>query len=284
MDHTSRSKSLLQHVARTWRGTQSVLTGLLSPLGGWWLPNGKRLRTADRLGQGLILVLPGIEGHSAFNWSIVQGLRDAGVGAATVLHDWTTGYWPAFLFHLRAGRRNRLQADEIARIIIDYQEAFPKRPVHLIGHSGGGALAVWAIESLPEGRTVSTALLLAPALAPSYQLGTALRKTDRGIWHFWSPFDCLFLAAGTLCFGTLDGRHCPAAGWCGFRSPKGIGPDQAYLYQTKLHPRRYTLGFAGQFHLGGHFGWTNRVFVSETVAPLLRDEGGRCSAARFTSA
>jgi hypothetical protein len=24
-----------------------------------------------------------------------------------------------------------------------------------------------------------------------------------------------------------------------------------------------------QFHLGGHFGWTNRVFVAETLVPLL---------------
>ena len=26
-----------------------------------------------------------------------------------------------------------------------------------------------------------------------------------------------------------------------------------------------------QFHLGGHFGFTNRVFVAERIAPLIRE-------------
>jgi hypothetical protein len=36
---------------------------------------------------------------------------------------------------------------------------------------------------------------------------------------------------------------------------------------------------AGQFHLGGHFDWANRVFVAEAVAPLLR--GGAARAAEY---
>src|SRR5438552_1321386 len=140
----SKSISLVRHAARTWRGAQSAFAGLVSPLGGWWLSNVEGCRDARRLTQGLVLVLPGIEGRSPFNLSIARGINDAGIGAATIVHDWTTGFWPMFLFNLRASQRNRRQAEAVARVIVEYQDAFPGRPVHLIGHSGGGAIAVWA--------------------------------------------------------------------------------------------------------------------------------------------
>ena len=44
------------------------------------------------------------------------------------------------------------------------------------------------------------------------------------------------------------------------------------LYRTRLRQCRYDLRMLRQFHLGGHFGWANRVFVAEVVAPLLIDD------------
>src|SRR5262249_521754 len=151
-----------------------------------------------------------------------QGLRDSGIPAAVRIHDWTTGCWPLFLFHLRAWRRNRLQAREGARVGLTYHEEYPGRPVYLLGHSGGPALAVWVLEALHADCTVSAALLLAPALAPDYPLGAALRRTELGIWNFYSPLDLLFLAAGTLLFGTLDGQHRISAGCSGFTEPADL--------------------------------------------------------------
>jgi pimeloyl-ACP methyl ester carboxylesterase len=205
-------------------------------------------------------LLPGIEGAGPLNWSIVQGILDAGGAAAIRVVDWTTGFWPFFAFHLRARRRNRRKAETIARMIVDYQNDYPGRPVYLIGHSGGAALGVWVLEALPEDRAITAAILLGPALSPGYPLTPALERTTEGVWNFFSPFDLLFLALGTSLLGTFDGRHGVSAGSCGFRES-----------HARLHQRRYHFGMLTCFHPGGHFGWANRVFVATTLAPLLRD-------------
>ena len=216
-----------------------------------------------------MIILPGIEGRSSLTWCIARGLADAGTDCAIVIHDWTTKHWPLFLFHLRAERRNRREARAIADRILNYQASWPGRPVHLVGHSGGAALAVWALELLPASATVETAVLLAPALAPTYDLSAALQKTKQGIWNFHSPLDLFFLVAGTLLFGTVEGRHTIAAGNRGFSPPQELAAEERIIYETKLHQRRYSIDMLRQFHTGGHFGWTNRVFVAETLAPIL---------------
>src|SRR5947209_1465530 len=163
----------LHHARRTWFGTRSAVAGLALPLGPLWAVR-RPLFNEQRLAEGLVLVLPGIEGTGPVNQGIAAGLGDAGVPAAIRVHDWTTGLWPLLLFHLRARRRNRRQAQALAGLIVRYQDAFPGRPVSLVGHSGGAALAVWTLEALPPQRTVSTAVLLGPALSHAYPLGPAL--------------------------------------------------------------------------------------------------------------
>jgi pimeloyl-ACP methyl ester carboxylesterase len=238
-------------------------------VGGWWLGSASRLGHPARLANGLAVVLPGIEGRGPVSWGIYRGICDGGFPGAVVLWDWTTGLWPLLLFHLRARRRNRRQADEVARMVLAYQDAYPGRPVYLVGHSGGAAMAVWTLEALPEGRAVTGAVLLGPALSPAYPLGPALRKVERGLWNFWSPLDLLLLGACTLLFGTADGQHAVSAGWCGFSVPQGAGLEERECYAARLRQYRYEARMARQFHLGGHFGWANRVFVAEAVAPLL---------------
>lgn len=215
------------------------------------------------------MVLPGIEGRGALNWGIYQGLLDGGFPGAVVLWDWTTGLWPLLLYHLRAHGRNRNKAAVLARLILDYQKEFPGRPVYLVGHSGGAALAVWAIEALPEGSAVTGAVLLGAALSSRYSLAPTLQKMEQCLWNFWSPLDLPLLGAGTVLFGTLDGQHTVAAGLCGFSLPPGVSLHERELYRCRLRQHRHELRMARQFHLGGHFGWANLVFVAEVVAPLL---------------
>ncbi len=272
------SKEPWRHIlSRAWRGIRSATAVLTLPLGGWWPGGAWPASEPTRFTDGLAIVLPGVEGRGSLNRSVAQGLDDAGFPGAIVVHDWTTGFWPLFPFHLRARRRNRQQARAIADRVLAYQNAYPGRPVYLVGHSGGATIAVWVLEALPEGRTVTAAALLAPALSPGYSLATALRRVERVLWSFWSPLDLLMLAAGTLLFGTVDGRHVVSAGCVGFSAPKAGDGEESVLYRDRLRQRRYTPTMVRQFHLGGHFGWANRVHVAETVAPLLFGRGNHRS-------
>jgi pimeloyl-ACP methyl ester carboxylesterase len=262
-------RSLKDSLLRSWRGTLSAGAGLTLPLGGWWLGKSGRQYDAERLSRGLTIVLPGIEGRGALNWSIYQGILDGGFPGAVVLWDWTTGLWPLLLFHLRAGRRNQNRAIMLAHLVVDYQKEHPDRPVYLVGHSGGAAMAAWALEALPEEWAVTGAVMLGAALSSRFPLGPALRKVKGCLWNFWSPLEFPLLGAGTLLFGTVDGRHSLSAGLCGFAVPQGASSEEKELYQGRLRQCCYQLGMARQFHFGGHFGWANRVFVAEVVAPLL---------------
>lgn len=234
---------------------------------GWFL---KRFRTPERYDRGLVIVLPGIESESFLNHGIVWGLSDGGWPGAIEIYDWTTTCVLLFVYHLRAWKRNLRQAQQIAQRIVDYQEEFPGRPVHVIGHSGGGALAILTLEALPADRRVTSAILLAPALSTRYSLTTALQRTERGVWNFWSPLDVIFCGAGTLLLGTIDGRLQPSSGMIGFRDPAGLSDADREIYHEKLHQQAYSPRMAHTFNLGGHFGCVNRVFVEERIAPLLR--------------
>ncbi len=215
-------------------------------------------------------MLPGIESQSFLNHSVVWGLADGGWLGAIEIDDWTTSCTLFFVYHLRGKQRNLRQAQRIAERIVAYQNEYPGRPVHLIGHSGGGALAVFTLEALPTDHVVTSAILLAPALAPSYPLHRALERTARGLWNFWSPLDVIFLGLGTLLLGTIDGRLSLSSGMIGFREPAGTTEAQQLIYQQKLHQQPYAARMATAFNLGGHFGCTNRVFVEHWIAPLLK--------------
>ena len=231
----------------------------------------KRFRTPERYARGLVIVLPGIESQSFLNHGVVWGLSDGGWAGAIEIYDWTTTCTLFFLYHLRSLRRNRRQAAIIAQRIMAYQAEHPGRPVHLIGHSGGGAVAVFALEALPAGTTVSSTILLGPALAPHYPLQSALQHVVRGIWNFWSPLDAIFCGAGTLLLGTIDGKLAASSGMIGFREPRGLNAAEQQAYRDKLQQQPYSFNMVDSFNLGGHFGCVNRVFVEKWIAPLLEN-------------
>ncbi len=225
------------------------------------------LMTSERLDRGYAIVLPGIEGFSRWNRKIVQGLVDAGVPCAIEIHDWTHGrFWS--LYTLRDRRRHVRQAEEIAGRIAAYRERQPHSPVWLIGHSGGGAMAVLSLERLADNCLVDGAVMLGPALSPAYNLEPALSRTRRGIWNISSRGDLLFLAVGTLLFGTIDGRHSFSAGAFGFRRRNGAAAA-AVAPGPALTEIPWRLSMVRHGHWGGHFGYVHPRFVASTVAPLL---------------
>jgi len=231
----------------------------------WDSPN---LVFPERLDQGYTLVLPGVGGDSTLDHGIVLGLKDANVRSAVELHNWTTGSRQP-IDDLRSLEHNRAEAQKIAAKILLYQERYPGRPIHLVGYSGGGGVAVLALEALPPDRKVTSAILLAPTLAFDYDLQRALSRTEQGIRNFYSPLDAPILGLLTLALGTTEGRHTLAAGAVGFQAPQSLDAAQRQAYQARLPQQGYQIDMLWDGHGGGHFGWCNRTFVARHVAPLV---------------
>ncbi|MEW4526531.1 alpha/beta hydrolase [Maioricimonas sp. JC845] len=226
----------------------------------------KELLSAERLDCGYVIVLPGIEGHSWFNRSIARGLADAGLPYGIEIYDWTLGPLAA-LYTLRASWRHRQQSERIAQKLIDYRSSHPDRPMHLIGHSGGGGMTVLTLQQLPNDVRVETAVLLAPAISPRYPLEQALGHVERGLWNFSSYGDAFFVGLMTTVLGTMDARHMPAAGFGGFRR-------QQREHDPRLHEVQFDFSMLRDGNLGGHFGCVNRRFVRTHIAPILAGETG----------
>lgn len=248
---------------RLVRGLVCWATFAIAPLG--WFFRGRFIQRLEpeRLDAGLVLILPGIEGRSFFNMAILQGLLDADVPYALDIVDWTTGNKLLALYHLRSWQRNLRVAGELAARIAEYRQLYPGRPVWIIGHSGGGAMALLTAQSLPDDVRLTGLILLAAAISPGFDLSIARAKVERGLWNFYSWLDCLFTGLGTTVFGTIDGRHGPAAGMIGLRTPSD---DNGLTVVTQTC---HGWAMTRQFNLGGHFGCVHRVFIEEAIASIL---------------
>jgi len=220
-------------------------------------------QTPERMSTGLVVVLPGIEGRSPLNEGVVQGLVDGGVPYGIDLERWTS--WLGPLYNLRAELHNRRKATQIAVHVAEYKYAHPDKPVILVGQSGGGAMALWIAEAMPEGQEIDGIILLAPAISPGYMVDFALCKTKRGIVNFYSSRDWLFLGVGTTIIGTMDGKHSSSAGRVGFTVPAKPGRSKVYdkLYQIAWHQQ-----MAMADNTGTHLTSSAEAFVANYVAPL----------------
>lgn len=265
--HMTPHPSIAPWPLRTWRGVTSSLATPLIPVGGFWVGRQWRSGASERLREGLAIVLSGIEAIGPLSWNICKGLEDGGFRGAIVNWEWTTGLWPLFLYHLRGKKRNRRCANQLASFILAYEAEFPGPPIYLVGHSGGGAMIATILEALPEREIVTAAVMLGPALSHDFDLAPALARVKTQLWNYWSYGDFVLCAAGTLACGCSDGKHTLSAGFRGFSMPRD--PVKRELYERKLRQVRWSPRFAKQFHFGGHFGLANRVFVAETIAPIL---------------
>lgn len=217
--------------------------------------------TADRLEKGLVVVLHGIEGPSYLNKEICRGLYMGGVECAVKNYKWASvwGVW----HNLNAEQDNRRKARELARWIAGYREGFPGRPVFIVGHSGGGAIGLWAVEAMAGDEPIDGLILLNAALSENYDLGPALDKTRRGIVNIHSKLDWLLLGIGTRIAGTMDRRHGESAGKDGFAVPDD-DPRYRKLFQIGWSRDMLVSG-----HWGGHLSSAASHFVAMYIAPLI---------------
>ncbi len=215
-----------------------------------------------------MLILPGVEGVSVWTHDLAEGLDDGGVNSAIEIFDWTVRIPGSMLVNLSALERNRRQAQRISDLLVRYRSKHPGRPVHLIGYSGGGGIAVLALEALPPGRQIDGVILVAPALSPTYDLSTALRRTAR-MYHLYSDRDVPILKLGTTLFGAIDREFGPAAGAVGFRIPEGLDRDDRELYSERLRQIGWGPSLRDKGASGSHLGWLNRRFAREYLAPIV---------------
>ena len=226
------------------------------------------LTQPDRLDKGYTIVLPGIDGPSIANSNIAQGIADSGLETAIEVHDWTTGIPVMMPVHLYTKKYNKKKAEVLAAKIIDYQDRYPGRPVHLVAQSGGCGVLLWTLESLPPERKVTSAVMLSAAVSPTYDVSKALDRTEAGIWNFYSPFDVILLA-GTTVGGNIDGRWMPGAGAVGMWS-KPENTTGPRFVQVLYNPK---MSLSGNF--GGHWGPSATGFAREYVAPVLANAESR---------
>ncbi len=233
--------------------------GVLSAVG--CSPTNEEYITDVRLEEGLVIILPGIEGEGANSYNIRRGLLSAGVRSALPIEQWG---WPVPLAGVLLNQTdfigNRLAGGRIARFIENYQDSHPDRPVWLVGHSGGGGVAVFAAEELEEGRQIDGLVLLSASISSNYDLTKALSRCRNGVVNFSSDRDEILGA--TIFVGNVDGGRARSAGLGGFdKSPPG------------LREVPWNSGMLAGGNHGGHMDSTSPRFVERYVAPWVMGSG-----------
>jgi len=206
--------------------------------------------------NGLVIILPGIEGESGLNHNIRRGLVAAGCYRSIPIWNWGAPFPGLGMVINQTPIGKKAVGKRIAEDIEKYQDSHPGRPVHVIGHSGGGGIAVFVAEGMSPGRKIDGLVLLAASISNDYSLGKALSHCRQGILNFHNKDDIGLLGVGTALMGNVDGGRSPSAGLTGFKS------SLPRLYQIRVS--RDMAGFNG-----AHEAPTRPKFVSRYVAPWV---------------
>jgi hypothetical protein len=222
------------------------------------------------LARGLTIILPGIEASGPYVQDMYDGLAAGGVPGAIEVFYWGRAFPEGYFSNLIDLRRNRSKGTELARVILNHQDRFPKSPIHLIANSGGVGPALFAVEELPINRPIDGLVILAGAASNNYDLRPVLRRTRKGILNTYSQRDFVILNLGTRIFGTADRKFCVSCGHWGFVVPPELQED-AHLYR-KLTQIKWSPEFGHRCDWWGNHGTsTSPEFVRCHVAPWITD-------------
>lgn len=224
--------------------------------------------TEERKAHGLVVILPGIEGESLMNRNIRKGLDRAGVQAAMPIYHWGSPIPVAgMMLNQMDVVGNRMAGGRVAKMVREYQRSYPDCPVYLVGHSGGGGVAVFAAEAMPEDTRIDGLVLLSASISTGYDLSKALNHCSQGIVNFYNPRDVGLLAVGTTLTSTVDGVRGPSAGLEGFKKPgASASTERRYAYR-----KLYQFELRASMSRGDpHAAATSPAFVASYVAPWVR--------------
>ena len=256
----------------------AILSGIIDPLWGvfikivgilWRPPLPKLADTPRRRRRGLTLILGGIEGKSKYNLDMVRGILRSGYRGSVVRFDWNHGvpFWRS-LVNLMSRRHHEQQSAAVAEVIRDYKREHPDAPVCMVAQSGGCWIVVRVLERLPKGIRVATAVLLAPAISPGYDIQAAAARCDCELISIGSLGDFFFLGLGTMLLGTSDRVFTPSAGLVGWHHrPTGF-------VELRWHPSWCRVGY-----FGNHTTTSSPTFVAAVVGPRLPWRAGYLASA-----
>jgi len=224
--------------------------------------------------QGYVYYLDGAGGGGAIlNWSggVKKGLEDAGYDVFGEMFGWETGL--GALADQDAGvDYKQAKGKELVRRIQEHRLDCPNDPVHLIALSAGTAVAVYALEALPDDGPVDNVVLLGASVSADHDLTQALRHVRKHLFIFTSRADTVLSFLVPL-VGTADrapGGSGPA-GLEGFILPKDASEETRRLYAEKVVTKAWTPEFEKAGNYGGHLDNVSTAFIRDHVAPLITE-------------
>ena len=221
--------------------------------------------------HGYVMYLDGAGGGTAKkNWAegIKDGMLAAGYAGAGEMYSWETG--------------KGLTADQVASLeykrgkavgaalhLEKYATGYPGKPLSILGFSAGTAMAVFALEDLPDTVNVDTVVLLGASISHDYDLTRALRRVRGKLYIFTTTHDKM---VGDLMkfTGTTDRkRHDEGADIHGFVLPEGATDETRKLYAEKIVTIPWSEEMTVDGDSGHHFANVKMEFIRDYVAPLL---------------
>jgi pimeloyl-ACP methyl ester carboxylesterase len=217
---------------------------------------------------GIVVIVEGIGGIDMLGSSITAACRKAGLQHDVRRFSWTHGKGK-FFKDLQDTQHLIQKAQELAATLRELRAAEPDKPIYIVAKSGGTALSLFALESMPP-NSIDRTILLSAAVSPSYDLRPALRANRLGIVSYHSTHDQLILNWGTRHFGTADRFYGPSAGLNGFIIPTDLDEESRRLY-AKLAQIPWHTRMMWQGNTGGHLGTNAISFLAQEVVPWLSD-------------
>jgi len=226
---------------------------------------------ATRVHHGYIYYFDGAGGGTARkNWA--EGVRDGmllgGYPGAGEMFTWETG--EGLMADQDASVKfKRSKALEAAAKIKQHVSEYPGRPLDMLGFSAGTAVAIFALEDLPETIQVNEVVLLGASISEHYDLTKALRRVKGHVYVYTSTHDRMlgFLMPFS---GTADRKFDDlGAGITGFTLPKGATAETRRLYAEKIVTIPWTAKLEKDSDYGGHFDNVKMEFIRDHVAPLF---------------
>jgi pimeloyl-ACP methyl ester carboxylesterase len=226
---------------------------------------------AARKHHGYLYYFDGAGGGTAQkNWAegVRDGLLTGGYPGAGEMFTWETG--EGLIADQDASVKfKRDKALKAVKRIEREMRTNPGVPVDLLGFSAGTAVAIFALEDLPETVQINEVVLLGTSISENYDLTQALKRVRGHVYLYTSTHDRMlrFLMPFS---GTADRKFDdPGTGITGFVLPAGATAETRRLYAEKVITIPWTAKLEKDSDFGHHFDNVKMEFIRDHVAPLF---------------